>query len=311
MRWLLLLSAAAASAALRVPLRPGTAKPVAPPSLPSSPQVLRFTDPKTRGEVVLVGTMHYNPASIALAADTVRAAAEAQELRAVLVESCPTRWNATLSMQPQGSLLRTICDNEMQAAAEVAEEYGRPVELGDQTLETTFLRLGQLLALTLVQLLTPSGWQRIAEDFALGKEQLSCPGESVGSAAILPLLPFAPVSLVRYPLAAVVKSPSLLPILVLIGWYLGTQGDEALADAQGSILELLGSVAVAAVETIVFGRMFLIGLLEERNFVIARNIRKAHFEQKAENGGPGCVVAVLGLAHLNGIKRVMLESRVV
>ena len=69
----------------------------------------------------------------------------------------------------------------MQAAAEVAEAYGRPVELGDQTLETTFLRIGQLLALTLVQLLTPQGWQRIAEDFALGSEQLSCPGESVGT----------------------------------------------------------------------------------------------------------------------------------
>ena len=247
MRLLLLSLSACASGAFRAPWS-GGARPIAPVVLPSSPQLLRFVDPKTQGEVVLVGTMHYNPSSIALAADTVRAAAEAQELRAVLVESCPTRWNATLAMQPQGShkpihhshshshirhspylshtcrilvaylshtcslplplphsplsilvaylshtcrilvaylfagsLLRTVCDNEMQAAAEVAEAYGRPVELGDQTLETTFLRIGQLLALTLVQLLTPQGWQRIAEDFALGSEQLSCPGESVGT----------------------------------------------------------------------------------------------------------------------------------
>ena len=34
--------------------------------------VLRFRDPKTRGEVVLVGCMHYNPASIALASSIVR-----------------------------------------------------------------------------------------------------------------------------------------------------------------------------------------------------------------------------------------------
>ena len=34
--------------------------------------VLRFRDPKTRGEVVLVGCMHYNPVSIALASSVVR-----------------------------------------------------------------------------------------------------------------------------------------------------------------------------------------------------------------------------------------------
>ena len=102
MRLLLLSLSACASGAFRAPWS-GGARPIAPVVLPSSPQLLRFVDPKTQGEVVLVGTMHYNPSSIALAADTVRAAAEAQELRAVLVESCPTRWNATLAMQPQGS----------------------------------------------------------------------------------------------------------------------------------------------------------------------------------------------------------------
>ena len=34
--------------------------------------VLRFRDPKTRGEVVLVGCMHYNPVSIALARSVVQ-----------------------------------------------------------------------------------------------------------------------------------------------------------------------------------------------------------------------------------------------
>ena len=40
---------------------------------------------------------------------------------------------------------------------------------------------------------------------------------------------------------------------------LGTQGDSALADVQDSALEALGSITVAALETIVFGRVFLIG----------------------------------------------------
>lgn len=163
--------------------------------------VLRFRDPKTRGEVILVGCMHYNPASIALAASIVREEASAKRLRACVVESCPTRWNSTLDVQPQGSLLRAICDNEMQAAAEVAEEYGRPVELGDQTIEDTGRRVGQLLALTLVQLLTPAGWQAIYADLREGSTALSCEGEATGVGALLDpaLLAGLPVTLVRPP----------------------------------------------------------------------------------------------------------------
>ena len=48
------------------------------------------------------------------------------------------------------------------------------------------------------------------------------------------------------------------------------------------------------------------GLLEERNYVIARNIRKAAFQAK---GQP--VVAVLGMAHLNGVRELLRESRIV
>ena len=114
--------------------------------------------------MVLVGCMHYNPTSIGLASSVVREEAASKRLRACVVESCPTRWNSTLQIQPKGSLLRAICDNEMQAAAEVAEEFGRPVELGDQTIEDTGRRITQLLALTFVQLLTPAGWQAIYAD---------------------------------------------------------------------------------------------------------------------------------------------------
>ena len=205
--------------------------------------VLRFRDPKTRGDVVLIGCMHYNPASIALASSIVREEASKKRLRACVVESCPTRWNSTLAMQPQGSLYRALFDNEMQAAAEVAEEYGcmvkellgsararllrllrprlatlggstlvgrgwaserpatasgarashlqrrrfhclppfrygRPVELGDQAIEDTGRRIVQLLALTLVQLLTPAGWQALPCPLApcpgLGSVSASC-----------------------------------------------------------------------------------------------------------------------------------------
>ena len=47
--------------------------------------------------------MHFNPYSIALARDVVAAESESGRLRDVAVESCPSRWNATLDAQPIGS----------------------------------------------------------------------------------------------------------------------------------------------------------------------------------------------------------------
>jgi len=272
--------------------------------------VLRFRDPKTRGEVVLVGCMHYNPASIALASSIMREEAAAKRLRACVVESCPTRWNTTLEMQPQGSLYRAIFDNEMQAAAEVAEEYGRPVELGDQAIEDTGRRIVQLFALTLVQLLTPAGWQAIYADLREGAGTLTCEDESVGVGALLDpqLIAALPVTLVRYPLAAVVKSPLLALPLALLLLPLITQDASSAASVEPVTLAELGSaLAFAALETLVLGRVFLVALLEERNYALARNIRKAHF---ATRGGD-TVVAVLGAAHLNGVKRLLTSSRVV
>lgn len=271
--------------------------------------VLRFRDPKTRGEVILVGCMHYNPASIALAASIVREEASAKRLRACVVESCPTRWNSTLDVQPQGSLLRAICDNEMQAAAEVAEEYGRPVELGDQTIEDTGRRVGQLLALTLVQLLTPAGWQAIYADLREGSTALSCEGEATGVGALLDpaLLAGLPVTLVRYPLAAALKSPLLLLPLAAAAALLVQDGSGGAGVEPVTLAELGSAVAFAALETLVVGRCFLVALLEERNYALARNIRKAHFGTK----GGDTVVAVLGAAHLNGVKRLLTSSRVV
>ncbi|KAL3897793.1 MAG: hypothetical protein SGPRY_012973, partial [Prymnesium sp.] len=92
--------------------------------LSASPAVLRVRDPKSLTTCVLVGAMHYNPASIALAEATVREEAREGRLRAVAVESCETRWNATLAVGGLGGLSEWICFNEMQAAAQLGAEYG-------------------------------------------------------------------------------------------------------------------------------------------------------------------------------------------
>jgi len=63
-----------------------------------------------------------------------------------------------------------------------------------------------------------------------------------------------------------------------------------------------------------------VGLIEERNFVLARHIRAASMQvltppRALRQRGPGrdgrAVVAVLGLAHLNGVRRLLTTTRAV
>ena len=276
--------------------------------LSPQPAVLRVREPKSRTDVFLVGTMHYNPASIQLARSTVEEEGTAGRLRAVAVESCPSRWNATLKSQPRGSAGRWLCDNEMQAAAEAGEAYSVPLELADQTIEDTGRRASQLLALTFAQLATPwaGGWTAIGEDLELAYSQVwSADGLRASAFFNAPLLLSAPVSLVRYPLAIALKSPLLLVPLALLVLALSQPVDVPAESADLSV-ELLRALGVLGLETLVFGRLLLVGLLEERNYVLARNIRRACLRAKPG----GSVVAVLGMAHCNGVAELLRGSRI-
>ena len=95
----------------------------------------------------------------------------------------------------------------------------------------------QLLALTFVNLLTPSGWQALIADFSEGVGTLTCEGESIGLGGLLSprLLTGLPVTLVRYPLAAVLKAPVLLlPLAGLFAFSFGGYGTttEPISDAE-------------------------------------------------------------------------------
>ena len=229
-----------------------------------APQVLSVWDSKTRCKIVLVGTMHFNPRSIALARDVVNSEAKEGSLRAVAVESCPTRWNATLKAQPMGSIMRWVCDNEMQAAAEAGEAYdGVELALVDQTIEETGRRVSQTFALTLAELFT-FRWDKILADLGTALEHVrgAEASQTLAPLALLdpPLLLGAPLSLLRYPLSLGLKSTVLLAIVgVLLAASSGDAGTEE------TLLELAGSVAFAFFETIVLGRVLLVALLEERN----------------------------------------------
>ena len=117
------------------------------------PQTVVCRDARTQREVTLVGCMHYNPASIALAADCVR---EAPALGAVVVESCESRWRKTQQTSPVGSFARRyLLPSEMLAAADVAAERGLPVSLGDVDVKEFTPRLRELFAESIRDLLSP------------------------------------------------------------------------------------------------------------------------------------------------------------
>ena len=281
-----------------------------------APQVLTGFDKKTRSRVILVGCMHFNPASISLARDVVNAEAATGDLRAVAVESCPTRWNSTLTAQPPGSVLRYLCDNEMQSAAEAGETANATVELIDETIENVGRRVSQLLALTLVELFTPfaGGWKNIYDDFASALQQvrggeagatLLTSEAALGVNALLDprLVVGAPLSLIRYPLSLGLKAPIVLGVvgLLIFGSY---SLDMATEDTPA---EFIGATLFAILETVFLGRVLLVGLLEERNHVLARNIRRACFANKPG----GSIVAVLGMAHCNVVAQLLRDSRIV
>ena len=105
----------------------------------ASKQVLRL---KHRGrDVFLIGTMHYNPASIRLCEETVSTLRRASRLGAVVLETCPKRWEKTLTYQPAGSVMRSVLDNEFQSAAEAAGDDAEIV-LGDQEIAALGENLG-------------------------------------------------------------------------------------------------------------------------------------------------------------------------
>ena len=81
-------------------------------------QLLEFVEPTTNVTVVLIGSMHYNPASIELVETTVDKLGREEKLGSVIIESCDIRWNKT----------QTIRDNKntklqaQQVKAEAEEE---------------------------------------------------------------------------------------------------------------------------------------------------------------------------------------------
>lgn len=285
-------------------------------------QSLRFRDARTGVDVVLVGTMHYNPASIELASSTVASLRDADALASVVLETCPTRWAKTLKMQPPGTFLRTLLDNEFQAATDAAAP-DTPVVLGDQRIEDLAASAKAVLKSTWSDFASPlgGGWVRLWDDWREGyaREVGGIPGAGLGFADLATdprLIAATPVSLFRYPLAWSIKSPKVIVPFFTFTWGLArlpdivpvgavdaatqryvASGPENAVSALFLLLDIL--------EVVFLSRLFLKALLETRNDVLARSVRRAcevAAETAGEGGGAGAVVAILGAAHLNGVQ---------
>jgi hypothetical protein len=344
----------------------------------SPPQLIEFTEPRTKTKVILIGTMHYNPTSIQYVQNTLETLAEQKKLGSVIVESCDIRWNTTMEIlkTPRGKLLEPFLTSEMKAASDEALKYGRPCVLGDQRINVTGTSLGNTFRQTFVDVASPfdGGWNRLYREFKEAAEVALPSGEGYLSASSIldpRLLIAAPVSFAKYPLSFLARNPiSTLIVFSIIGLltYLDASGGGSVAFADATLEEQISSIVssllFAGLEFGLFGRILVQVLLAERNEIIAKNILdqckiySSSYNTKGGNGNimdmfsffsgksqnesdrsalksddgtsltmyvPGSiqeniavkndgvektVVAVLGMAHCNGIVKLLREELV-
>ena len=152
---------------------------------------------------------------------------------------------------------------------------------------------------TAVDLLSPVGWQRIAADLALASEQFA-----VFCAASLdgPMVAGMPLALARY----LYQSPAALPLIALSAAALAVAA--AVDDATGAALAWKDGALVLLLALAV-GRAVFVSLIDERNRVLAANIRQVCLsdgDAERESDTRAAVVAVVGLAHLDGVRAALL-----
>jgi len=131
-------------------------------------QISSFRERESGTRVILIGTMHFNPGSIAATDKIVREMARCQNLSSLVIELCPGRYKAMETFQPKGSDLRNLLDNEMQAAVDAAQEEGfQQVILGDSSDAELVRSLTNGVQRTFRDILNPmgGGWKAIGNDF--------------------------------------------------------------------------------------------------------------------------------------------------
>lgn len=283
------------------------------------PQEIFLIDKSTGISVQIIGCMHYNEQSIAAATSAVNTLGQSNQLGSLVIESCPTRWERTLRLQPKGSFRRKLFNNEMQAAQEACEEFKRPVILGDQDIETTNRRLKESLASSFSDLINPIvGWPKLYNDVRSSSLQTVFLPSSDSVIYLTAndfldpkLLSASLSSFIRYPLAIFLKSPfatfAVLALLLILERYdyFGNASGNSPVTISDEIVDILESTFISFLELIVLSRSFLVALLLERNDVIVKNIRASCQILKDNGENDKVVIAVLGMAHSNGVAALL------
>lgn len=276
---------------------------------------VRLVDAVSKRPVILVGTMHYNPASVALAAQTIREVSQQEGLHSVAIELCSSRWNSSVASRwsREPSLKRMLSEDEFQVAFETARDVGLlDVVLADQEIRETGSRLGAALLRTAKDAATPGGWRRITAD--LGAAAVQVPAFMRGASSVR-LASGTPMALARY----LYQSPAALPFLAFSAAALSLA---ALVDEASGVLPAAEDGVISALVAALLGRSVYVALIEERNHVLARNIRASCVAAGATHGGSAAVdgadaagaadedaavVAVIGMAHLAGVREALLR----
>lgn len=320
-------------------------------------QVLSFKDPESNRKIMLVGCMHYNPASISLVEEVTSTLGTNQSLHSVLIESCPTRWktsrdyfNQILTSNPAlYKLYLKIFNNEMTTASNIAlYDYNVPVILGDQPIEITMDRIQYYFKKTLKDVINPKeGWDEIRYDvkkayrtvrssFGLLEEQKNENYLTLKDFMSKDLVASMPFSLMRYPLSILVKNGlSLLSFgLTVVLWQnvqslyfpefstvLGTTFTTWLQDEASYsvstpnddlefIVDIIGTLGIVVTEVILFLRVFVLPILVERDRAIADMIVSVATNENISEEDDKVIVAVLGMAHCNGVRDLIVNREV-
>ena len=353
----------------------------------SKPQFVQFREPTTNMNVLIIGTMHYNPTSINMVQTTIESLAQSNNLASVIIESCDVRYNATqeLLSSPRASVLEKVLTSEMSVAKDVAFQYGVPCILGDQRINITGVSLKETFQSTFEDLRTFEGWKKLKSQFQEAAEvAVPVTGSreegylNVGSILDPRLVLAAPVSFIKYPLSFLARNPIstlvVFAFLTALAVLEDASAHSMIVDTgalyeygiqnenmHDQILESLASLTFSVAEFGLFGRLMVQVLLKERNEVLAKNILTQCRIYSAGSSGistterkpfdiatfffgsntlkrddisshlecdviyvPGSnkpnnivdekekiVVAVLGMAHCNGIVKLLREERLV
>jgi hypothetical protein len=240
-----------------------------------SHQVIDFVEPETKVAVKLVGVMHYNPASLALAKKTIIELAEQNKLGSVVVELCDLRWKSAKNINP---VLASVISSDMVTAGELALSYNRPVVLGDQRISATMAYMQNAFKETLRDIIQPhnGGWQRIASDVTRGwSEVIRMENNYLGPLAILDpkLLAGAPFSVVKYPLSIAASSPVETAALVLL--FVWSRQFRGVPTAQPHEIEWyqhLVPFGFRGLQDVLFARVMLKEILMRRNRYLSQSI---------------------------------------